>query len=651
MDHFFFLNFINDSMKTKSLAKKAVACKPVQCRGFSPTLLRSRLEKLLGALGQQFSVDLRLPSFLVDDFSLSNVKRFCGEPLNSPFGLSVPSSLGKSSRLSIAHSVFLFRKILPTPVPDVDAFALKMSKPASVARADFFVFLGKQIDRMFPWGWDREYTHLAISNHPSVTSCLESNRENYGARGMTTTGSWLSHAEYVERVLVGCSQPPRIDSKLAVVDTGGKKRIISVPSVDMNLLRPLHETLYNHLSKYPWLLRGDAKPSSFSDFTLQQDEVFVSGDYESATDNLDQDVQRFVLDRLLGTASIPYSIRDMAVRSLSMNVLPSFGGCSKGFRQRRGQMMGNLLSFPLLCLVNYLTFKYFVPRSVPVRVNGDDIVFRCRRDEFAVWKEGVGRCGLTLSLGKTMVDTSHFTLNSALFRARRFRVSTCRYIRSSSLWPREKERGVFGLSSRYRSFAVGFSGAGRDALRLLFLRENRVFLAESRRSLFCLGMPCSGKLLALAGLYDREVFYRSSVETPLPCPPSDAFWDVRVPGWVTRWVPRERKVHRQLSREHQGEVNHLLWECPVSESVERSEEAVFLWKSAPIYTRCSIKRVSRMLCLSEVNLRRRVARVGLPAVRPDFYRGWKLVWEKSPGVDGSPPSSLRSRPLRFVSST
>lgn len=67
----------------------------------------------------------------------------------------------------------------------------------------------------------------------------------------------------------------------------------------------------------------------------------------------------------------------------------------------RGQLMGNLLSFPLLCLQNYIAWRWCFRgawKSIPVRINGDDIVFRTSRARYQQWAGTVRQLGLRLSL-------------------------------------------------------------------------------------------------------------------------------------------------------------------------------------------------------------------------------------------------------------
>lgn len=83
--------------------------------------------------------------------------------------------------------------------------------------------------------------------------------------------------------------------------------------------------------------------------------------------------------------------------------------------------MGSLLSFPLLCLQNYIAFRFFVSEEEcpddHVRINGDDIVYRAKRHIIERWMGGVASLGLELSSGKTFLDGNFFSLNSTYFWA------------------------------------------------------------------------------------------------------------------------------------------------------------------------------------------------------------------------------------------
>jgi hypothetical protein len=295
---------------------------------------------------------------------------------------------------------------------------------------------------------------------------------------------------------------------LCTIWTGGKWRLVSKFEARRSFLSPVHQTIYNHLSKKNWLLRGEATPEVFKDFTSRDGEIFVSGDYESATDNLNISLSHLMLDCMRQTSThIPHTVWREARKALVAKF-------ANGAAQTRGQLMGSLLSFPLLCLANFLAFKWAVKRKVPLKINGDDIVFRCRPEEAEKWFKEIAQSGLTISKGKTLTTKSIFSLNSTFFHAGE-RVEQCPLIRSTCLFgavedPHEIEGRLQGVYSGY--------GSARDHLHCLTLREMSKQIWSSQRSIRRgLGAKVSWRALKWAGLKERENFYNSlAVEVPLP---------------------------------------------------------------------------------------------------------------------------------------
>jgi len=334
------------------------------------------------------------------------------------------------------------------------------------------------------------------------------------------------------------------------VDTGGKKRKITVPSGNFSLLKPLHKAIYNRLSDQSWLLRGKESINVFKRFSRVSGEEFVSGDYESATDNLNNEVTRHLLANILmRTRSVPQGISLMAMDSLSLPIsMRRSDGTTRSVEQKSGQMMGYLLSFPLLCLINYLTFRYAVPRDIPVKINGDDIVFRCKPEEKERWFRLVGISGLTLSVGKTMVSSRFFTLNSSIFEGRSSGCATIPFFRSSAFFPKSKDpEAVMGLRGRYQSFCPGFTGDNRRYLRVEFLRLNRAAIDVTRRSVSRgLGIPCDYDILVRSGQWARESWYLS-MEKESPLPAFDSEFSCLPTGYKCIKVPRITKEHKLAS--------------------------------------------------------------------------------------------------------
>jgi hypothetical protein len=322
-------------------------------------------------------------------------------------------------------------------------------------------------------------------------------------------------------------------------------------------------------------LRGDAKPNSFDGFVCKAGELFVSGDYESATDNLNAGIQREILTCLLDTAvNVPRGVRELALKSLSLELdHPSDPAPDARRVLQSGQMMGSFLSFPLLNLVNYLTFKWLtgLPDEL-VRINGDDIVFRSSPEIADKWMGGVEKCGLTLSKGKTMVDRRFFTLNSALFQAGSRTVKAIPFIRPKALWGDGDEDKIGSLPGRFKSFAPGMYGKRRVLWRSIFLRENSGYIRRSCRSLTRgLGMNVQLAELKASAFWGRELRYLALPgERPPPRPWSE--WSQRPEGHELRYVDRNYKRTAEEKRELRCAFLEGSWRLPQQVTVKEYRE-------------------------------------------------------------------------------
>jgi hypothetical protein len=481
-----------------------------------------RFEKFVGNLKDLYGVDLPMPTFHND---LNRLKKFCTgliEGEKDHLWKTAVSSLSARSRAGIAHSLFLFRKVIPGEKPSVADYVDRMAQAQERPDPEFLSYAQKLTRNLFRIGWDSAYCRSSVTSCLSQSACAEDRRKAGGGRGIDVQRRWM-HSEFCAYVLTGARSLPRCASRVCVTESGGKWRVVSSsPRVD-NALRPLHTVMYNHLSRFKWLLRGDAKPTSFKDFNRVDGEIFLSGDYESATDNLNSVLQRAILDELLQQSTrIPEGIKEHAL-SLYDEPLLSYGDEPWMVRhQRRGQLMGNLTSFPLLCLVNYITFRYCTrgcPR-IPVRINGDDIVFRATPDVVSRWERGVAAGGLVLSVGKTLKSPRFFTLNSALFEGNASKGSRgVGFVRPRACWSSTSvAEQVMSLNSRFYSYSVGMGRERTRVAREFFVRQNERFVHASRRSTTRgLGLSLDRHMLQRVGLWHRELYYlEQDLEPPLP---------------------------------------------------------------------------------------------------------------------------------------
>lgn len=463
------------------------------------------------------SFDTQLPP-LPELASLASVKEFCSGLLESPTEHPWGEWFVREKRrkaMSVGHSLFLFRKTIPavgTPSDQSRRYIDKMSVADTEADPSLLSFINEEIPRLFPPGWDRGYRLRAGGLLLPVKACLEAGRRRGGARIANTS------LRYYRRVALGWERIDRPDVRARVesIRDGCKLRTVTVSSAEQAVLKPLHTLLYDQLARRDWLLRGDAVASRFGPFTRRAGEVFVSGDYEGATDNLSNQVYHALLSAIGCTSrQIPASIWELAHKRANSELF--MPGDKTTTTQRRGQLMGTFLSFPFLCLANYMTFKWALPRpDIPVRINGDDIVFRATPEERDRWMARVKGAGLLLSRGKTLVDERFFTLNSTLFDASTHRVQLAGFVRARCLY--ERPATPAALAGQFASLTVSLSGARRRNWQRLFLSMHRRVIAQSQRS--CtrgLGLRVPDSVLREAGLLRRERFYLGlESEEPLP---------------------------------------------------------------------------------------------------------------------------------------
>jgi hypothetical protein len=519
------------------------------------------LGRMMKVLRRVFEARLDAPEFSPSE-PIKNVKEFCVGLLENPGNHAwckdeTYQRLPEKKRCSIAASLFLARKVLPS-APDPSQMLRHrqlMSTPAPAVPEGYKDFCAKEIARLFPYGWAKDYFKHVKAYSPKSSSCLDEPAANGGVqRFMARMGrDWFE----TQCLTGGHAEPHRV--KFAVVETGGKSRGVTVAPGAHQLLGPLHRTMYEYMTQYSWCMRGEARGRRFVHFQERGGEVMVSGDYESATDNLNLDMTKFVLHHVLARAGhrVPPGIVAQAMASLEAEISYSDGVV---VTQRRGQLMGNFLSFPLLCLQNYLAFRFLVPRDTPVKINGDDIVFRATRAEFDHWAAGVQRLGLTLSRGKTMVHPRLFSLNSSFFRATPKRVTEIPVIRMKSVGDGIPTPGDF------RRFTRGWRMEARRLVGALWLNRHRRQIQASGRSVVeGLGIPADNSQIHTAGLSPREAWYRGSFlrdkmsEEEVPT--------LRVEGGAPapseRWtlVQPERGFHTRRMRQH----NEALYKAECAE--------------------------------------------------------------------------------------
>jgi hypothetical protein len=210
-------------------------------------------------------------------------------------------------------------------------------------------------------------------------------------------------------------------------------------------LRPVHNALYDHISSFGWCVRGDVRREDYE--AIYEDrragEDLISGDYSSATDMIYTFAVDAIVDVLAECPELTEKERSILVGSFSNLRWVSRSG--RFYPIKRGSMMGNLVSFPLLCLLNKACYDIccditFGTGSGRVgRFNGDDCAFAGTAEFFALWRQVTSTFGLIVNEEKTGFESEWLELNSQPFSVRKGRLVDKPVI--SFLRPRRKEPG------------------------------------------------------------------------------------------------------------------------------------------------------------------------------------------------------------------
>jgi len=100
------------------------------------------------------------------------------------------------------------------------------------------------------------------------------------------------------------------------------------------------------------------------------------------------------------------------------------GHTIEGDPQEWGQLMGSIVSFIVLCIVNMsvvrFSYELTVGRTVslsrvPALVNGDDGLVRAPRSFLPIWKDVAAVAGLIPSLGKVYTHSTYLNINSTSY--------------------------------------------------------------------------------------------------------------------------------------------------------------------------------------------------------------------------------------------
>lgn len=216
-------------------------------------------------------------------------------------------------------------------------------------------------------------------------------------------------------------------------------------------------------------------------FLCCDDWAYVSGDYQGATDSIKRDVMiasvQGISDELL---------KNHLINNLSNGIISYSDICKrlkidniKCFEQQRGQLMGSIFSFPILCLINLCTYLYAAEvnhfkifgsntemtlkekiENAPCLINGDDILFKSPNMEFyTCWLEAIDLAGFVPSVGKNYISKNFNIVNS---RYLRHGTDSIPYVNMGILFGRKKGDDSRDEVKSFREKASCLPGYFRD---------------------------------------------------------------------------------------------------------------------------------------------------------------------------------------------
>jgi len=245
-----------------------------------------------------------------------------------------------------------------------------------------------------------------------------------------------------------------------------KVRMITKSQELAYALKPAQLAMFKALLDYNCMRPckdGNYDPSSIlREFDGIHPNYLLSGDYSAATDGLHMDISQVAIDELANAFSHMPAIAKLIRWEGGTHTIeyPEWTGVQP-VAQTNGQLMGSLLSFPILCMVN--AFTYCEASKEPLSeakamIHGDDICFHHNKIVINKWKDIAHNVGLEPSVGKNYTAKDWVSIDSQLFTRegsvlRKFNTGKFKCVRRLA-----DETSTFDV-------ALGLGGFSKDMIR------------------------------------------------------------------------------------------------------------------------------------------------------------------------------------------
>jgi len=232
-----------------------------------------------------------------------------------------------------------------------------------------------------------------------------------------------TYSEFYERLTYAALQEEPNVTPVGLQEPLKVRVITKGPAMTYHVLRPIQKFMHTHMKRQKvFSLIGTPDDEWIIQDTLgaelKDNESYLSGDYEAATDNFRGFVSKTLANEFSKVVGLTTHEQTLLLRSLS-------GHTFEEGPQQTGQLMGSITSFPFLCLANFALTRYALELSTgkkipakiaPILVNGDDVVAKGPEQTFQqVWERVTAVGGLTASIGKTFQSKVFLNINSRTY--------------------------------------------------------------------------------------------------------------------------------------------------------------------------------------------------------------------------------------------
>lgn len=231
---------------------------------------------------------------------------------------------------------------------------------------------------------------------------------------------------YFDALKIAMKEEP-IASAVPLAEALKVRVITKGPPFTQFVLKPLQEFMWRQLKNHPaFELIGD--PVDASKLLprlgyLMPGEALLSGDYSDATNQMDPALSEAAWETVCDVCAVPRALKELGFRVLTGHWL-EIDKQGTLMPQAWGQLMGSIISFPILCIINAtvcrLALEHDQNRSLSLSrcrlmVNGDDCLFPIGPHGKNAWELFGKMAGLSPSVGKVYYSKSFCNINSTTF--------------------------------------------------------------------------------------------------------------------------------------------------------------------------------------------------------------------------------------------